>query len=219
MRRKLFYSLLSPELTSLQKEQIELGKDHDLSDEQISLYASSRYNFAQMREIRLALEHRVDRKKIRCLLDPSLDVSQMAEMRRKLEHGVMPRREGKWLKQTSLFFAGSSALFLTVSLLPAPMGEDSLRLNTDHIIVEEGEVFEPMRNVDGYRAEDGRLVLPDNVDPSVPGTVIAVYRLYRGDRVTRKLVPVTVKKKDTASSETVSGTGIVTGSGSVSHSP
>ena len=194
MRKKTFYSLLAPELTSLQKEQIALGKDHDLDEKDIAMYASSRYNFEQMREIRLALEHHVDRRYVRSLCDPSLPAKQMKEMRMDLQHGRFPRTAMKHLEKAAAVMAGGSALFLVLALF-VPEHRSTWHLNASEAEILQGERFDPMQYVEGYRKEDGVLVLPENVDTETPGSVLAEYRTVQNGTVTRQYLRVTVKEK------------------------
>ena len=65
---KRMFSMFDKELGPLQQEQIRLGRENGLSDAQVALYATSMYNFAQMREIRLALEHNADPRQLRSML-------------------------------------------------------------------------------------------------------------------------------------------------------
>ena len=194
MRNKLFHSLISPELTTLQKEQVELGRDHDLCEADIRLYSSSCYNFEQMRQIRLALEHKVDRKRLRAMCRPSLSARQMEEIRRKLEKGLRASSVQHILEKTAGGLAAGSAMFLASALFVPEARGDTWSLNAQEAILEQGEDFEPMQYV-SCRKEDGTLLLPEKIDTGVPGSVMAEYRMVNGSRTERKYLRVTVKEK------------------------
>ena len=194
MKHKFFHSLLSPELSALQREQVELGRDHDLSEEDIRLYSASCYNFEQMRQIRLALEHRVDRKKIRAMCRPSLSVRQMEDMRKRLEKGLSGRQTAHMPEKAAGGLAAGSAVFLAVALFVPDSRTDTWSLKAQEAVVEQGEAFEPMQYV-SCRKEDGTLLLPENIDTGVPGSVMAEYRMVKGGRTERKYLRVTVKEK------------------------
>ena len=194
MKHKLFHSLLSPELSALQREQVELGRDHDLSEEDIRLYSSSCYNFEQMRQIRLALEHRVDHKRIRAMCRPSLSVREMEEIRRRLEKGLSSRQTVRMLEKAAGILASGSAVFLAFALFVPESRASSWSLNAQEAVIEQGETFEPMQYV-SCRKEDGTLLLPENIDTDIPGSVMAEYRMVKGSRTERKYLRVTVKEK------------------------
>lgn len=196
MKNKTFHSLISPELTPLQKEQTELGKDHDLSDEEIALYCSSRYNFSQMRQIRLALEHHADRRKLFWMLNPSLEAEVMEERRRRIEQGngpsFLPSALMKGLRLSGMLCALAAVLYICVPEEKAM----ALDLGTDHIILEYGQEFDPAGYIAEYKPQDAEIILPEEIDTRLPGSRVLTYRIVKDGAVLEKHVLLTVRKED-----------------------
>ena len=185
---KRMFSMFDKELGPLQQEQIRLGRENGLSDAQVALYATSMYNFAQMREIRLALEHNADPRQLRSMLKSWLPAQQMEALRKRLERGEVVRSRSSYATAVCLAALSCSAFSLAASGYFKSSERPYLTLTSNNALVNVGESFEPLDYVDSYPMEKGYLILPKEIDTSVPGTVAAVYRYHcDGQEIMRTL--------------------------------
>lgn len=81
-----------------QLEQIEKGRELGLTDEQINIYARSRYNARQMGVIKHALNEKIDPQVIKIICDNELSSRQMWQIKTASKNGIAVRDIKKFAK-------------------------------------------------------------------------------------------------------------------------
>ena len=75
------------EFDAFKMEQIRLGLEHGLSEEQINLLADSEFNSHQMREIRKGFADGLTMEQVKAYAAPRVDFHEMAAIREGLKSG------------------------------------------------------------------------------------------------------------------------------------
>lgn len=174
---KNFFACFNHRLTPLQKQEVQNGLDAGLSPEQVETYASSAYNWLQMREIRLALEHAPDVKKNASLYEPSMDIEKMQKLRRRIEKGERIRTFSMARVMVTVAFLLLMIGAVSLSFATGKNMQPYLHLTREETTIPQGGRFEPMDYVAEYSASKGELILPSDLNTSSPGIIAAVYVL------------------------------------------
>ncbi len=178
----------------LQNEQVELGRENGLSEQQIREYAKPCFNFRQMQEIRLAIENNTNAHQRKAMRHMYLDAEQMKKMRLKLEHGELLINPAI---PAQVIYTGLISLLLCLGLgtlcTLASQGP-YLKLNSETVTLKVDEAFEPIKYIDSVSEKKGTLLLPEHLDTSAEGNYLAVYHLLsQGEDIIRTLT-VNIKK-------------------------
>lgn len=193
---KKFFACFNQKFTPLQKQEIQKGLENGLGRKEVESYASSAYNYQQMREIRLALEHSKEKGKNASLYQPSMEVEEMQKIRKRIEKGEKVRVFSLTrilMTVCFLLLTGSSVL---VFFLTDHSTWPYLHLTRDEVTVPQGAVFEPMEYIADYSASGGELILPSDVSTSVPGMKAAVYVLRTPRTEITRILNVEVISKE-----------------------
>ena len=191
-------------LTFLQNKEINLGLAHDLSADQIRLYACAQFNYLQMEQIRLGLEHGLCPEEIAVIAVPDKKQDQMREERERLEQGlpVLPDNSEHRCssRNTAAVCTGIllvSALFSAwlaysahrqMEMLLHPL---QLKLAADRVQLETGSVFRPREYLEEYDKE-AVLTLPQPPDTAKAGTHVLAYTLQKDRRITQRTLVLEV---------------------------
>ena len=177
--------------TYLQHEQIRLGQEHELSQEEISLYAKHRLNYRQMEQLREALEEHIDRRDIRRMAHAWMPAERMQKLREEMKlgdrtavydtlyHGVHGRTAVCAFLSVCLF------LFSVYRMVCTVMAKDPvLSLTCDETILSVRDEFVP----DKY-TENTEAVLPERIRMRSGGEKLMVYSItHQGHRIDRTLL-------------------------------
>ena len=185
---------MKKEWNLLQSEQIELGRKGGLSEKEIALYAKRKYNFLQMQDIRTALMNHDDPAQMKAMCRASLSHQEMEALRLRIEKG---EKVYEPLDMRYLLAAAALSVFgVTIAIFGYQRAGEyaDLCMTKDTAVLHAGDVFEPMDYVASYSADADRLVLPQEIDTSVPGRKAAVYRLCRGNEEITRILIVDVRE-------------------------
>lgn len=182
---------------TLQKEQIDLGRDAGLNEKQIRLYAKHRYSFLQMQEIRTALTDGMSMRDVRKMCRPWYSDTDMEKIRLSLQKGGTAAQRSSirtWCACGALLVLGAALITDGYIRASDPL---YLNLSASEVTVEAGEEFEPMKYVASYCEKAEKLSLPSGLDTMTPGTHAAVYRLKAGQEEITRILLVNVEESET----------------------
>lgn len=182
--RKVAGGILSPSLSYLQKQQIEIGKANGLTCLQLIKIRKPWLNYRQMEQIRLGLENGLAASQIRQYADCSNSAEQMRTYRIALENSERIHPEvHPFAAATGIISGLAAVLFLLYVFFFKPFNGNAqnsqlvLELTETSIQLECGEVFEPSQYVKDSSDHSAQLIYPEDIDTSVPGSHTAVYQL------------------------------------------
>ena len=178
----------------LQNEQIEIGRENGLSEKEISEYAKPYYNFMQMQQIRLAIEHDTDPEQRKGMRHFRYSAEKMKDLRLRLEHGELLMNPAVpaivWAGLFAMTAAFAGLLLICQNSVKGPY----LNLVTDEVVLEEGDLFDPMMYVESCSEKKGTLYLPENIDTSEPGRFAAVYHFVSDGQDIMRTLMISVMK-------------------------
>ncbi|MBR4164264.1 MAG: hypothetical protein IKR11_12130, partial [Solobacterium sp.] len=92
---KRLLALFSPELTYLQRKEMEEGKENGLDEEQLAFLGRQGLNHEKMHEIRLCMEEGIPMKQVRKLTQ--LEPEEIARKRKQILRGeIVELRSFRW---------------------------------------------------------------------------------------------------------------------------
>ena len=176
-------------MTLLQREEVRLGREEELSEEAIALYADPRLNYLQMNRLRTALREGMEPDVLRPAAKPWIPVWHMEELIEELKAGntpEIPRRP--FPVRRVLVIAAALLLVLPLPLLAEPEEEPVLELTAPEVRLACGMKFNPasyVRNAEQYGTE---LILPDAFTAERPETRLVQYQLKgKGGEIRKNL--------------------------------
>lgn len=193
---KKFFACFNHRFSPLQKQEIQTGLDNGLTPEAVETYASSAYNWQQMREIRLALEHSSDQKRNASLYQPSMDVEEMQKLRKRIARGERIHEFSMTRIVFSILFVLLISGSITISFLTCRKTQPYLRLTKTEICIPQGGTFEPMEYVADYSSSKGELILPSDLNTASVGMKAAVYVLRTPETEITRILYVEVIRKE-----------------------
>ncbi len=182
--------------TYLQTEQIRLGHEHELSSDEVALYARRHLNWLQMEQMRLALEEHCDRKDVKRMARFRLSAARMERMRQAMKLGDRDQvREILCGGVTPLLWTECAAavlffLFSAVFLIgEMTAGDPALGLVCDETVISVRSVFSARDYLGSDEEVNARIVLPEDVRMRGGGDSLVRYSLTeRGHRIDRTLL-------------------------------
>ena len=200
--QRVMNGVLSPNLTYLQKQQIQIGKTNGLTHAQLMKVNKPWLNYLQMEQIRLGLENGLAYSQIRQYADCRNTPEQMRIYRIALESNErIQRRISPLAAATGIVSGLAAAAFLLYAFFFKPFTgsiQDNmlvLELSETSVQLECGEVFEPSQYVKTSSDHSAQLIYPDAIDTSIPGSHTAVYRLVNDIQETVRTMRVKVVDK------------------------
>ena len=176
-------------MTLLQKEEVRLGREEELSEEAIALYADPHLNYLQMNRLRTALKEGMEPDVLRPAAKPWIPVWHMEELIEELKAGntpEIPRRP--FPVRRVLTAAAVILLVLPLPLLAEPEEDPVLELTAPEVKLACGMQFSPrsyVRNAEQYGNE---LILPDAFTADRPETRLVQYQLKgKGSEIKKNL--------------------------------
>ena len=177
--------------TYLQQEQIRLGQEHGLSEEETALYAKQRLNYRQMEQLREALEEHIDRRDVKRMAHAWIPAERMQILREEMKlgdretvnetlyHGVRGRTIACAVLSVSFF------LYSVCRAVSRAADRDPvLSLTCDETILSVREEFLPERYTENEEA-----VLPERTRIRSGGDQLMVYSItHQGHRIDRTLL-------------------------------
>ena len=158
----------------------------------------SRLSVLQREQVNCALAHGVDIQDVKCFAKPCYNFKEMEKIRLFLERGEKDIRKQKimkkkrigrrWWTNAGLVFS-VCLVFIGLAVLSSfLLARPSLILTEKECEIERGEMFDAMQYISSWSNLEGTLYLPENIDTSIEGTQIAVYRLEaKGESIVETL--------------------------------
>ncbi len=176
--------------TYLQYKEIQTGREHGLSEQEIRLYARPCFNYLQMQFLRQALEDGLDSKALKMIAKTGLSVDEMKDYQVWIQYG----RELPVIFSARLLKIACAVVFFLVSGFCAYLWvnretEDPLVLTDTEITLSAGDVFLPGKYV---LSSKGELILPDSFTAAGTGTRLVIYKVIVKERETEKQLRVTI---------------------------
>ena len=178
-------------LSNFQIHEVEEGFRHGLSVEQVEIYANGKYDHLQMAQIRMALEDGLAYNQISAFLRPEISADVMEHARIKIRDGnvidetkkiELNRKRAKNLLLMIIipivFCVGLMIFFVSSRYIRAKKQDLVIRLKTNDLVLEYGDVFNPADYVEDYtNTFETELILPETIDTAVTGVHNVIYRL------------------------------------------
>lgn len=161
-------------LSVLQKEQVNRALAHGLDIQDVKCFAKPCYNFKEMEEIRLFLER------------GGKDFRYQNTIKKK-------QSVTGWAMKAFLGFLVVVAVACMAALFSFLLARPSLILTAKNCEIEKGDTFDAMQYISSWSNLDGTLYLPKNIDTSIEGTHLAVYRLEAKGEIIVETLHIVVK--------------------------
>ncbi len=176
--------------TYLQYKEIQTGREHGLSEQEIRLYARPRFNYLQMQFLRQALEDGLDSRELKKIAKTGLSVDEMKDYQVWIQYG----------RELPVIFPAHVLKIMCIVLFFVICGfcayrwlnretEDPLVLTDTEITLYAGDVFLPGKYV---LSSEGELVLPESFTAVQTGTRLVVYKVIGKNRETEKQLRITI---------------------------
>lgn len=176
--------------TYLQYKEIQTGREHGLSEQEIRLYARPCFNYLQMQFLRQALEDGLDSRELKKIAKTGLSVDEMKDYQVWIQYGrelpvIFPARLLKIVCAVVFFILSGFCAYRWMNRET----EDPLVLTDTEITLSAGDVFLPGKYV---LSSEGDLILPESFTAAETGTRLVIYKVIGKDHETEKQLRITI---------------------------